>query len=87
MPEVDSTAIARVVITNTLIRQTTGYPSLVDRAGTSGQPRGIAMSNNNLSSNAAPAVTVTIAQNVPQEELDREDRRWQLEWARRNIED
>ena len=45
------------------------------------------MSNNNLSSNAAPAVTVTIAQNVPQEELDREDRRWQLEWARRNIED
>jgi hypothetical protein len=45
------------------------------------------MSNTNLSSNAAPALTVTSAQNVPPEELDSEDRRWQLEWARRNVED
>jgi hypothetical protein len=46
------------------------------------------MSNDTLhSSPATSAVAARHANDAPGEELDREDRRWQLEWARRNIED
>jgi hypothetical protein len=46
------------------------------------------MSNNTpQSSIATSAVPALNAQDASQQELDYEDRRWQLEWARRNIED
>ena len=46
------------------------------------------MSNNfqNPSITAA-ADQISDMQSAPAQEIDVEDRRWQLEWARRNIED
>jgi hypothetical protein len=46
------------------------------------------MSNNNPQlSVATPAVPASKANGAPRQELDYEDRRWELEWTRRNIED
>jgi hypothetical protein len=36
---------------------------------------------------AASADQISHVQSTPAQQIDVEDRRWQLEWARRNIED
>jgi hypothetical protein len=46
------------------------------------------MSNNSPQSSPEPFVILaSTTQDPPQQEPDSEDRRWQLEWARRNVED
>jgi hypothetical protein len=46
------------------------------------------MSNNSPQSLPEPFATLaSTTQDAPRQEPDCEDRRWQLEWARRNVED
>jgi hypothetical protein len=46
------------------------------------------MSNNSPQSSPEPfAILASTTQDAPRQEPDCEDRRWQLEWARRNVED
>jgi hypothetical protein len=46
------------------------------------------MSNNSPQSSTEPfAILASNTQDAPRQEPDSEDRRWQLEWARRNVED
>jgi hypothetical protein len=57
-------------------------------AGTAGRLGRQLMSNNSPQSSPEPFATLaSTTQDAPRQEPDCEDRRWQLEWARRNVED
>jgi hypothetical protein len=57
-------------------------------AGTPGRPWEALMSNNSPQSSTEPfAILASNTPDAPRQEPDSEDRRWQLEWARRNVED
>jgi len=46
------------------------------------------MSNNSPQSSTEPFVLLAAdMHDAPRQEADPEDRRWQIEWARRNVED
>jgi hypothetical protein len=62
-------------------------PSISNPPGHPGQPLGAsAMTSFSNIQSASPATAATEAQRA-HEEIDWEERRWQMEWDRRNIED
>src|SRR5262245_36666534 len=84
----DRSGIHRHVTLVTLLRRTTGYAFLhrwPERPADLGRQL---MSNNSPQSSTEPfAILASSTPDAPRQEPDSEDRRWQLEWARRNVED
>ena len=71
----------------TLLQRASAYASSIDGRNVQPTWRQL-MSNNSPQSSPEPfAILASTTADAPLHEPDSEDRRWQLEWARRNVED